>query len=393
MTTAARLRALLRPGGPARRYGPLVALAVVAAVFSVVAAVQPPSGLPLDPRSADASGTKALTLILERVGADVELLATPEDLDVDTLLVLVDNLDQAGADRVEAFTRGGGTTVVVDYSGLLAADLRPAGSVSGPLLQPTLSGGCDVPALAEVEGIRPGSAPLFVVPDGATGCFGEDDTAWLIIRDAGAGTLVTTGGPSFVANALIGEQDNAVLAAALLAPTPGTRVGILEPSFAPPGGDGTRSLGDLIPDRLVGAGLQLLIAFLVVVAWRARRHGKPVAEPQLVQLAGSEIVVATGNLFQRTGATERAVELLRSDLRRSLSHSLGLPPDLPAEEVAAIAAQRAGVAAADVVQALSGPVPAGEAALVEFAQLVESLRTAIRSPSSALTGATGASIQ
>ena len=393
MTAAARLRAFVRPGGPARRYGPLVALALAAAVFSAIAAAQPPSGLPLDPRSPDASGTKALTLILERVGAEVELLATPDDLDVDTLLILVDNLDQAGADRVEAFTRGGGTAVVLDYSGLLGADLRPAGSVSGPLLQPALSGGCDVPALADVERIRPGSAPLFVIPKGATGCFGADNTAWLIIRDAGAGTLVTTGGPSFVANALIGEQDNAVLAAALLAPTPGTRVGILEPSFAPPGGAGTRSLGDLIPDRVVGVGLQLLVAFLVVVAWRARRHGKPVGEPQPVQLAGSEIVVATGNLFQRTGATERAVELLRSDLRRSLAHQLGLPLDLPPEDVAAIAAQRTGVAAADVVGVLSDTVPPGEAGLVEFAQLAESVRTAIRTPSSALTGATGANIQ
>ena len=388
-----RLRAFVRPGGPGRRYGPLVALALAAVVLSVIAGSQPPSGLPLDPRSTEASGTKALTLILERVGAEVDLLSTPDDLDVDTLLVLVDNLDQAAADQVDAFTRRGGTTLVMDYSGLLADDLRPAGSASGALLQPSLSGGCDVPALAEVERIRPGSAPLFVVPKGAAGCFGEDDTAWVIIRDAGAGTLVTTGGPSFVTNALIGEQDNAVLAAALLAPTPGTRVGILEPTFAPAGGAGTRSLGDLIPDRLVGAALQLLIAFLVVVLWRARRHGKPVAEPQLVQLAGSEIVVATGNLFQRTGATERAVEHLRSDLRRSLSHHLGVPLDMPAEDVAAIAAQRTGVAAADVTKALAGPAPAGEAGLVEFAQLVESIRTAIRSPVSVHPGATGASIQ
>jgi hypothetical protein len=354
----------------------------------MVVAQQPPSGLPLDPRSTDASGTKALVLLLEQVGAEVEILDDLDDLDVDTLLVLVDNFDEATAAEVQRFAEAGGTAVVTDSGGVMGAELRPAGAASAGVLQPSVPRNCDVEALAGVERVRPGSAPLFVVPAGAQGCFGEDDAAWLIIRDAGDGTLVTAGGPAFVTNALLTEADNAVLAAALLAPVPGETVGVLEPQFAATGG-GARSLGDLIPGRLVGVALQLLVAFLVVVFWRARRLGKPLRERQLVRLAGSEIVIAMGNLFQRTDARTRAAELLRHDLRRTLAEQLGVPVDLPAEAVADIAAARTGARRDDIVAALAEH-PTSEAQLVELAQLVERIRTALKTPAAELAGATRA---
>lgn len=382
-----RIAMLLRPDGPVRRYGPLAILGLVAAALLAFVVEQPPSGLPLDPRSPDASGTKALALVLERVGADVRILDTPDDPAVDSLLVLVDNLDTPAAAEVEAFAEAGGTVLVADYSGLLGAELRPAGAASTGMLAPTLPRACDIPALDGIERIRPGSSPLFVVPDGATGCFGEDEAAWLVVRDVGTGTIATTGGSSFLTNSLIGEHDNAALAAAVLAPQPGSRVGILEPQFAPEGGAGTRSLGDLIPDRLFAVGVQLLIAFLVVVFWRARRLGKPVREPQAVRLAGSELVVAMGTLMQRTGARERAVEWLRFDVRQTLSQHLGVPADLPADDMAAIAAQRTAVPRADILQALSSPIPDHDAGLVELAQLAESIRTSLRVPKPLPAGA------
>ena len=90
--------------------------------------------------------------------------------------------------------------------------------------------------------------------------------------------------------------------------------------------------------------MQLAVAFGVLVLWRSRRLGRPVLEPQPVQLAGSELVVAVGELLQRAKGREQAASVLRDDLRRWLAERLGLPPATPAEVVAeaAAAARRVG---------------------------------------------------
>ena len=58
--------------------------------------------------------------------------------------------------------------------------------------------------------------------------------------------------------------------------------------------------------------------------WKGRRLGRPVAETQPVQIAGSELVVAVGNLMQKAGRPEAAASQLRDDLRRDLTSRLGL---------------------------------------------------------------------
>ena len=386
MTTALRSRwsDAARPGGRLRRYAPLAALGLVLVVLSVLFARTPSTGLPLDPASVDPTGTKALALILDRAGADVEVLDDVTAPGVDTLLIAVDNLDEAAADDVRRFVEAGGRVLVADPGGGLTPTRRPAGTAGAGFVQPTLRRDCDEPALAGIERIAPGSAPLFVVPAGATGCFAREDAAWLILEPVGSGTLISAGSPDFLTNYLIGEQDNAALAVALLAPRPGTRVGILTPAFAPAGGGVT--LTDLLPTGLTVAALQLVVAFAVVVAWRSRRLGKPVREPQAVQLAGSELVVAVGNLYQRTGARARAAVLLRADFRTDLAHRLGVPHDLPAEDVADVAAARTGASRDAVLDALAGPAPQSDADLVALAQRLESVRSAVAS--AALTSTT-----
>src|SRR6266581_6954843 len=64
---------------------------------------------------------------------------------------------------------------------------------------------------------------------------------------------------------------------------------------------------------------QLVVAFAVLVLWRARRLGRPVAEAQPVQIPGSELVVAVGNLLQRARGRGQAAGLLTDDLRRTLA--------------------------------------------------------------------------
>ena len=365
-------------GTPARRYAPVGALLLVVVAVALITVGDAPTGLPLDPSSTEADGTKALVLILEELGADVAVLDTTDDLDVDTLVVLYDNLSESSVAAVEEFAEDGGTVLVADANGLLTFDQRLARPQTLGLLEPALVRGCDVPALAGVERVRIGGAPMFVVPDDAVGCFQRDEAAWLLITERGSGMVVMTGGPTFLTNGTIGALDNAALAAAVLAPRPGTRVGVLRPSWTfAADGEEQKSLSDLIPPRVSAAVWQLLFAFGVVVLWRMRRLGKPVAEPQSVRLPGSELVVATGNLLQRTGARKRAAELLRNDFRRTVAHRLGLPPELPSEDLAQLTALRTGADRTEIFNALTETVPDTDAELVALAQRLEVLREAL----------------
>ena len=149
--------------------------------------------------------------------------------------------------------------------------------------------------------------------------------AFVAVADAGRGHGRRLGGAGLLTNGALGEVDNAVLAAALLAPAPGTRVAVVLLPAA--GGGGTRSLADLVSPGVKGALLQLGVAFVLYALWRARRLGRPVPEPQPVPLAASELVVAVGQPAQQAGRRDQAGALLRADLRRRLAERLGLALD------------------------------------------------------------------
>jgi hypothetical protein len=221
--------------------------------------------------------------------------------------------------------------------------------VTGTLGTDPLVRGCDVPALSDVERVDPVGGVGFDVPPGGTSCFGS----FVAVADAGEGTVVGIGGAGLLTNGELGEVDNAVLAGALLAPAPGTRVAIVRPAAA---GGGSKSLADLVSPGVKGALLQLGVAFLLYALWRARRLGAPVPEPQPVPLAASELVVAVGNLLQQAGRRDQAGALLRADLRRHLAERLGLAHDAPVDVVATTAAARTGIPEERLRAALT-PVP------------------------------------
>lgn len=356
-------------------------LAVVGAMLAVgLASGAPPSdGRSLDPSSTGPAGTKALVDSLRLLGADVSVQAGAPGPSVATALLLRDGLDQATRDQVAAWVRAGGTLVVTDESSPLSP-VVPARSSELAFLEPELRRDCAVPALAQVQRIDAPGAVLQRVPAGATGCFraGTDDTAWLVVVPVGDGTVVAIGGAGFLVNGNLDHADNGVLAVSLLAPTGSERVVVLRPA-AP--GEGDRGLVDLIGRRWRLAGAQLVVAFGVLVLWRARRLGRPVLEPQPVPLAGSELVVAVGELLQRAKGREQAASVLRDDLRRWLAERLGLPPATPAEVVAeavAASAGSGGVAADEVLGVLAAGPPADEDGLVALAHAVESVRRRVR---------------
>jgi hypothetical protein len=191
------------------------------------------------------------------------------------------------------------------------------------------------------------------------------------VAEQGDGTVAAVGGPATFVNSVIGNEDNAVLAASLLVPREGTRVTFLRPT---PAGGGQETLTDLIGDPVRGLLLQLGIAFVIYALWRARRLGRVVPEPQPVELPASELVLAVGHLLERAGRADEAGRLLGDDLRRALADRLGLGPEAPAPDVAAVASARTGIPAARVLAALAPPSIDDAGGLVALAVESDTIR-------------------
>ncbi|MBA2730201.1 MAG: DUF4350 domain-containing protein [Euzebyaceae bacterium] len=372
-----------------RRYWPVALLIVVLLAGMALVARQPDPGLPLDPASAQPDGTKALVEILRAVGASVEVVdrvprGGPSSGGPDTLLVLVNNLPDP--EPLRSYVRQGGRLVIASGPPAVAK-LEPVGSTAFGLVDSPLARDCDLPALVDASRVRAPDGLVYEPPATAVGCFPRGGGSWLIATANGTGTEVVLGGAGALTNGVIGAADNAVLAVALLAPQAGTEVAVVGPDLrTDPAGSGGQSLLDLLSRSVRLMLLQLAVAFLLVVAWRARRLGRPVSEAQQVQLEGSELVTAVGNLLQQTRARRSASQLLRDDLRRGLVQRLGLTRDASAEQTAGAVAARTTLPADDVLAVLTGPIDPDDAQLVALAQRIQDVRRAVETPLSSPGG-------
>jgi len=341
--------------------GATIALGVVAAALVAALVAGPPrrDGPPLDPRSDTPLGTSGLVALLERFDADVELsvgLPGPGD---DVALVLQDQLDEEQTGAVARWVEQGGTLVVTDPGSSLTPPLSDPTSFL-PDAEPVDPGRCTVDALRGLGEVDGGAPVLYEVPAGAGSCFGDGDAAFVVVGSHGAGEVVAVGGAAFVTNEKLDEADNAVLALALLAPERGMRVRFVDPPL--PVGGGDEALGDLVPGGVKRALVQLAVAFVLYALWRAVRLGRPVLEQQPVQIAGSELVAATGRLLARTRDPQAAADALRADRRRRLRTRLGVAPTADLDVLVAVTAARTGLPAEAVAAALDDrPIPTDDA--------------------------------
>lgn len=352
-----------------RRALPLAALFVLLVVGLLLIGPAGRGGPPLDPGSTAPDGTKALVDVLGELGAAVTVTSEPPGEAATAALLLRDRLDPPARARLDDWVRAGGTLVVADHTSGLAPEI--AGPAQVGLVDTTIGRACGLPALAVVARVASAGGVVYETPPGATGCFPRGDGHWLVASPQGAGAVVALGGPGALVNARLGAADNALLAAALLAPGPDARVTVLRPALP---GEGDATLTDLIPWRVKLAVAQLGVAFALVVAWRARRLGRPVVEPQPVAVPSSELVVAVANLLQQRRARAQAARLLRENLHRELAERLGLPARTPPPALAQAGAARTGVSAERILEVLTGPHPPDETRLVALAQQVEDLR-------------------
>jgi hypothetical protein len=354
-----------------RAWVPYLLVVLALALIVYIGGAPGGDGAPLDPRSSAPDGTKALVDTLRALDVGVTVGPATPTAATTTAILFRDALDEKQIRPIQDWVRDGGTLVVTDVGSRFSIT-EPSRATAVGFIEPELERRCDEPALAEVNRILVPNGVLLAVPEGGFGCFAEGSSAaFLVSAPVGRGRVVQLGGGGAFINSRLDRMDNGLLAVTLLAPRRDSRVAVLQPAVV---GDAGKSLTELVSPRVKLALLQLAIAFAVVVLWRARRLGRPVLEPQPVQIAGSELVAAVGNLLQRARGRPQAAALLRDDLRRTLADRLGLPADTSPDRIAGAVSARTAVPAERVLAALMGPDPASEDELVLLAQSVESIR-------------------
>lgn len=353
-------------------------------VLAVLAIGGSGDDVPLDPRSDERLGTSAVVALAGELGGDVSIADRLPDLEAagpDVIVLFADLLDDDQRTVLDEWIDRGGRLVVTDPgSEFTPATLGPFDSVDDLGPSRTIVGRCEIDALADIDvaGIEPrNGGVLYDAEIGSQTCVDDGlGAAYIVATDQGQGTVVSLGGSGMLVNAALAQGENAPVVAALVAPEPGTDLLVLEPG-ALAGGGGGRTLRDLIPSGVERAIGQLAIAFTVYALWRARRLGRPVAEPQPVTVAGSELVAAVGNLLDRTRTPDHAAALLRADLRRFLADHLGVPASSSPEVLATVAAERTGADEAGLRWAL-GPAPVtDDAGLVALANTIDRIRTEV----------------
>jgi hypothetical protein len=346
-------------------------------VVALVAGGPHSSGGAYDPDSTSEVGTKALVELLEASGADVSVLDTsPGASTTDVAVLLSDSTSQTMTAQMQRWIETGGTLVVADPRSSFSASADARAALFGVINSSIGRGDCTIGALAGIDRLQPGDGVYYAVPARAESCFTSQEGAFVVATPTGAGHIVSVGGPSVFTNELLDVEDNAALAVALMAPREGTRVAMLY-GMTPDGAERPSGVSELVPTGVRLALLQLVIAFGIYACWRGRRLGKPVLEPQPVQIGGSELVGAVGNLMQQTRDPDRAARLLRADLRRRLCERLGLAPDVGADVIAEVTAARSGAARDDVARAVTDVPVRSEDELLDLARDIDRIRTEV----------------
>jgi hypothetical protein len=211
-----------------------------------------------------------------------------------------------------------------------------------------------------------------------TRCYGgAGDAAPMVVASTrGGARLVVLGTGTMLTNDHLDEDGNAALGLNLLGgdgsadelrwlvPAPGTA-------------STDESASSILPDWVLPAALQLLLAGLLVALWRGRRLGPPVVEPLPVVVRAAEAVEGRSRLYRRAQARDRAAEELRSGALARMVPRLGIDSSAggePSREaVVAAVTSRSGRSEASVHAVLFGTSPTDDAGLVALADSLDSI--------------------
>jgi hypothetical protein len=376
-----------RPGRGRRRWRWVAAGVVLALLVALAAALpEPPrSTVPLAPDNPDDAGARALAMILERQGVEIEYVrrtsaAVAQARRGGTLLVTGSTLLLPEQEDALAATEY--DLVLLDPgSGLLGAvtDAAEPASSAGPVTDRVPA--CDDPDAVAAGSLRTGAAGYLALSDEATVCFPGDEpgTGALLVVD-GERRVTALAEPSVLTNARLAEDGNAALALRLLGRQ--DRLVWYVPSFDDIGsveasGPG---LGDLLPPWTGPVAMQALVVALLAALWRGRRLGRLVAEPLPVTVQAAEATRGRGRLYRRSPAYGHAAASLRAGTASRAAARLGLPRSAGAVAVIEALAHATGRTTDDVAALLYGPPPTDDAGLTELARRLDDLESEVHRP-------------
>jgi hypothetical protein len=339
----------------------LVLAAVILAGALFVDAFTSQPGAPLDPRSADHDGGKALAVLLAGRGTTTTrtsslasavdaarsatvLLAFPDDLSTAQLTDLVDS---------------GHRLVVVDPDPAALAALAPTIQSVDVADPDPIEPGCSWPGAATTGAVQfPDLTNTYDAPSPAYTCY---DGA-VVVTDS----LVLLGSADLLQNDHLAGNDIAALDINAIS-ADGT---VAQVTWLMPGvqdaGTGSPTVWDLFPPFVHRAFLWLLVVGALLLLWRGRRLGPVVSEPLPVIVRSAEVVEGHGRLYRRASARAKAAAVLRAATSARLAAQLGLARGAPATEVTAVLGTR-GHDGPQVAGALLGSVPTDDQSLVRLA--------------------------
>ncbi|MGW2561624.1 DUF4350 domain-containing protein [Streptomyces sp. NPDC001514] len=379
-----------------RSRGMLLALLILVAAGIAIAAVR--SGEEhgrLDPRSAEAQGSRAVAELLKAEGVDTRVVTTLGEATAatgadTTLLVVTPDLltgTQQEALRTAMVPSGGRTVLVAPGPpsvGILAPGVRSESRTPVSARDPQ----CTFPA-AQRAGKADTGGERYAADDflDTDACYLSGGLPTLLrVGDPGDGDTVLLGSPDILTNKRLGKEGNASLALQLL----GSRPHLVwylpslsdESAVADDSGDeaGESGIGDLIPSGWLWGTLQLFFAAVLAAIWRARRLGPLVTERLPVAIRASEATEGRARLYRKANARDRAATALRSATRTRLAPVLGVAPAgahtpdvlIPAVSARLVDGDR------DVRALLFGPAPADDAALIRLADQLDALEREVR---------------
>jgi hypothetical protein len=373
----------------------LIAIIVVVLLAGTLIALlqpRPPITGYLSPDDPGPTGTKALASILGSRGHPVQPVTTvPAATAAATpgTTLVITNPYLLTAPQLRALARTQAALVIVepdqDTLTVLAPQLSLAGSQPVTPLLPTcalqaatLAGPADLggPGLRVQPGTKSGTkgAPR------PTQCYVDADGLPTLVQfsDHGRPVTVLSAGTA-LSNAYLAQQGNAALAINLLS-TRGPVIWLVPQVVVPAAGasSGSKPFLSLVPLAAWLVIIQLGLALLLAVAWRARRLGPLVTEPLPVVVRASETVEGHARLYRSRRARDRVAATLRQATVARLAPAVGLPAQADPSAVTAALAARSTLDEPAVRELLYGPPPGSDAALVTLASDLDALEGEVR---------------
>ncbi|MFD5115635.1 DUF4350 domain-containing protein [Streptomyces sp. NPDC058391] len=348
----------------------------------------------LDPRSADAHGSRAAAELLKNSGVSVDVVTTLDEATAatgpdTTLLVTNPDLLTHHQQRSlhDATAPSGGRTVLLGAGPPSVDILAPGVRTDTPAPVSARAPRCSLTAADRAGTVDLGGERYDTDAPGADSCYPSDGVPTLLkvaatdaAPDTDAGDTVLLGSPALLYNERLDKQGNASLALQLLGSRPHLVWYLPSPGDASASDSGDSGFLDLIPSGWLWGTFQLFLAAVLAALWRARRLGPLVAERLPVAIRASESTEGRARLYRNANARDHAGAVLRSATRDRLALLLGVPPagaHSPETLVPALSA-RLQDTPQDLRTLLFGPAPADDTALIRLADQLDALEREVR---------------